>query len=157
MISATYNAETVDDTIAIGRSMGERLRGGEVIELISDLGGGKTTLVRGVAEGVGAKDPVSSPSFTICNTYQCEDEKQIAHFDFYRLEEAGIVQNELLEYMGEPDTVVIVEWGDIVHGVLPVRRVQIKITTADDETRLINCRFPEDLEYIFKNNEGQVK
>jgi tRNA threonylcarbamoyladenosine biosynthesis protein TsaE len=62
LIAVTKNA---DETVALGQKIGQQLQGGEVIELISDLGGGKTQLVRGLAAGMGSTDQVQSPTFTI--------------------------------------------------------------------------------------------
>jgi tRNA threonylcarbamoyladenosine biosynthesis protein TsaE len=100
----------------LGVQLGKLLRGGEVIELISDLGGGKTTFVRGVAKGAGSKDRVSSPTFTVSKVYEASN-FDIHHFDFYRLEEAGLLAHELADYIGDPKSVVIIEWGKIVEHV----------------------------------------
>lgn len=120
--------------------IGSLLEGGEVIECQSDLGGGKTTLVSGIAEGFGSLDPVSSPSFTICNTYKRADSKQLQHFDFYRLNEPGIMKDEISEVAGDLDSVVVVEWGDSVRDVLPEDRVQISITSVSENERLISVK-----------------
>src|ERR1700679_221405 len=98
-----------EETIGLAAAIGGRLRGGEVIELASDLGGGKTTFVRGLAQGAGSGDTVSSPSFTLTNQYEAGD-LTIYHFDFYRLLEAGIVRDELAEVLADPQAVVVVEW-----------------------------------------------
>lgn len=144
----TIHSRSASDTISIGRSVGAALRGGEVIECISDLGGGKTTFVHGLAKGFGSSDPASSPSFTISNTYQRPDGKALYHFDFYRLNDPGIVANELAEVEGDSENVVVVEWGDVVHTVLPESRILITIKSTSDAERSITFSIPDQYEYI---------
>lgn len=134
-------------TEQIGVNIGAHLRGGETIELISDLGGGKTTLVRGLARGAGSNDVVSSPSFTISKVYQAGS-RQIHHFDFYRLHEPGVVEHELVEAAANPNNVVVVEWGEIVADVLPKRRLVIGIRRTGRDSRELTLSFPEDLSYL---------
>src|SRR5690349_8475192 len=90
-----------ENTEQLGRELGARLRGGEVIELASDLGGGKTTFVRGLAVGMGSIDAVSSPSFTISQVYN-SDNLSLHHYDFYRLGEPGLMAQELSEVLDDP-------------------------------------------------------
>lgn len=127
--------------------IGALLRGGEIIELRSDLGGGKTTITRGIASGAGSKDEVSSPSFTIINTYNTP-RFTLQHYDFYRLSEAGIMAEELNESMADPSTVVIVEWGDIVHDLLHKKSIIIKIENFGDDERLISVTAPPQCIYV---------
>jgi len=125
------------------------LRGGEVIELISDLGGGKTTFVRGLARGIGSTDKVASPSFTISRIYQAGD-TQLHHFDFYRLHEPGVVAHELAEIIHDTNSIVVIEWADIVQGVLPPARLTVQIRTTGDMTRTLKFNYPKSLSYIVK-------
>lgn len=138
-----YNSDSAESTRMVGVSIGSFLSGGEVIECVSDLGGGKTTLVAGIAEGFGSQDPVSSPSFTICNTYKRADKKQLQHFDFYRLNEPGIMRDELIEVVGDPDNVVVIEWGDSVGDVLPDDRIKISISSISENQRLITIQIAD--------------
>jgi tRNA threonylcarbamoyladenosine biosynthesis protein TsaE len=125
------------------------LKGGEVIELISDLGGGKTTFTRGLVRGLGSADKVASPTFTISKVYRT-DALEVHHFDFYRLQEAGIIADELSEVMGDKQTVVIVEWGDVVQHVLPDQRLTVAIKQTPIGTREITMRCPEPLQYLIE-------
>lgn len=120
-----------------------------MIELQSDLGGGKTTLTRGIAKGLGSYDVVASPTFTISKTYQAND-KTLYHFDFYRLQEAGLMAHELHDAADDPHGIVVVEWGDIVQNVLPAHRLTISIDKTSDTGRTLVCKFPESLEYILQ-------
>ena len=124
--------------------------GGEVFELISDLGGGKTAFVRGLAKGLGAQDEVSSPSFTINNTYVAP-KLTLEHFDFYRLEQPGLMAGQLHEDIFRGDTVVAVEWGDVVSDVLPPARIVVVITVNDDESRNFSFTIPEQFLYLMKD------
>lgn len=149
MSSRKFICGNVSETIDLGSKIGTRLRGGEVFELVSDLGGGKTTLVRGLVKGFGSTDPVASPSFTISYVYGRTDGKQFHHFDFYRLDDAGIVGSELAEVEEDSDAVVAVEWGSIVHNILPVSRVVVKIETVDELSRKITFEYPGEYSYLF--------
>ena len=149
MNSITYHSNSIEDTLRLGRSIGERLRGGEVLELISDLGGGKTTFTRGLADGFGSTDPVSSPSFTISYVYSRSDGKKMYHFDFYRLEDAGIVGNELSEVENDDSVVTVVEWGDIVHDILPRHRIVVRIKNIDDSRRELIFKFANRYSRLF--------
>ena len=93
------------------------LVGGEVVFLSGDLGSGKTTFVRGVAESLGFHEPVRSPSFTLVNRYSVShgDIKQILHVDFYRINDpAEIAPLALEEETGRADTVTFIEWPESV-------------------------------------------
>jgi tRNA threonylcarbamoyladenosine biosynthesis protein TsaE len=138
-----------ESTEKLAETIGKNCRGGEVFELISDLGGGKTAFVRGLAKGIGSEDRVSSPTFTINKQYQ-GTKLRIEHFDFYRLHEAGVVAAELAEFMQDDQTIVAVEWGDVVHNVLPDDRIIIKITVTGDNSRHITCTLPTEKAYILE-------
>lgn len=149
MHKKVFNTKSSEQTVKIGQRIGQNLRGGEVIELASDLGGGKTTFTRGLAKGFGSDDPVASPTFVINFIYSRPDGKQLWHFDFYRLTEPGVVAHELAEAEADSNNVLVVEWGEIVHDVLPAERVRMHIATTGDEDREITCEYPEDLNYLF--------
>jgi tRNA threonylcarbamoyladenosine biosynthesis protein TsaE len=134
MEQTTINTFTQDEeeTKALADIIGARLRGGEVIELVGDLGAGKTAFVKGLVRGAGGKGRVYSPTFTISNLYEC-DKFEVHHFDFYRLAEAGVVGFELEESVGRDDVVVVVEWGNTVKDVLPDDRLKVLLSaTAED-------------------------
>jgi len=138
-----------EQTEQLAEAIGTKLRGSEVIELVSDLGGGKTTFTRGLARGARSTDNVASPTFTISREYTCPHFK-IAHFDFYRLGEAGIVADELAEVIGDPEYVTVVEWGEIVHDVLPSERCTITITQTANGDRDIVCSYVAKYAYLFE-------
>lgn len=127
------------ETIEFGKMIGSLLCGGEIIELIGDVGAGKTTLVKGIAIGLGITEYIQSPSFTINRTYKGRDDIILSHYDFYRLNEAGIMADDLSEVINNPKTVTVIEWAEIVDGILPKDRLSIKITTPNDTSRNVLC------------------
>jgi len=139
---------TPEGTEAVAEQLGAALKGGEVLELISDLGGGKTTFVRGLARGAGSKDIVASPTFTISRIYRA-GQRSIRHYDFYRLSEPGLMATELQESVGEAEDIVVIEWGDVVQSVLPDERVQITFELAD-EGRTIRFKTPKKFAYLLE-------
>ncbi len=127
--------------------MAKTIRGGEVIELVSDLGGGKTTLTRGLAAGAGSTDVVASPTFTVSKVYKTA-KFEIHHFDFYRLAEAGLIEHELQDLLGDPNVVIVVEWGGVVQHVLPEEKLTINITKSGETARDLNLVYPDSLDYL---------
>lgn len=121
-----------------GKSLGALLRGGEVIELVGDVGSGKTTLTKGIARGLGVSEDVQSPTFTISRSYGGRGGLQLNHYDFYRLNDAGIMANELREVLGEPGVVTVLEWAQIVGKVLPKNHIVIRITSPSENSRQLD-------------------
>ena len=118
-----------------GRTIGAALRGGEVLELIGDVGTGKTTRTKGLAEGLAISEPVQSPTFTISRVYAARDGLHLHHYDFYRLGEAGIMAEDVNEVMHDPVAVTVIEWSGAVSDVLPADRLQISIHATDENER----------------------
>ncbi|MGH7196077.1 MAG: tRNA (adenosine(37)-N6)-threonylcarbamoyltransferase complex ATPase subunit type 1 TsaE [Candidatus Saccharimonadales bacterium] len=134
-------------TEKIAAQIGRNLHGGEIIELISDLGGGKTTFVRGLARGASSSSQVSSPTFKIRNDYQAP-KFTIYHFDFFRLSEPGLITGELDEIIGDKKSVIIIEWAEIVQAVLPKERLTIKFSSTGEQTRNLEFACPKALNYL---------
>lgn len=121
----------------LGQVIGRSLKGGEVIELVGDIGAGKTTLTKGIAEGLDIAEPVQSPTFTISRVYQSPRGLTLAHYDFYRLGEAGIMAEEIREVTMQPQTVTVVEWAGAVEQVLPADRLTVEIIAIDEQSRRV--------------------
>lgn len=121
-----------------GERLGRTLAGGEVIELVGDVGAGKTTFVRGVARGMDMSESVQSPSFTISRVYEASDGRKLVHYDFYRLNDPGIMKEELAETVGMDDAAVIVEWADSVTHTLPTDRLTIAISVTGEDSRRLD-------------------
>ena len=131
--------------------IGRNMRGGETIELVSDLGGGKTAFVRGLANGMGSRDTVRSPSFTLSNQYRAGN-RTLYHFDFHRLREPGIMRDELAEILSDPQAVVAVEWAGIVDDVLPPARLTVRIAATAETERKFIFEYPDSLQYLIPAN-----
>ncbi len=144
------HSDSYEQTIDLGAQIGSSLKGGEVFELISDLGGGKTAFVRGLAKGFGSNDPVASPTFTLSFVYERADGKRLHHFDFYRLNDAGIMKHEIDEVAGDEQAVVAVEWGEVVRDVLPADTITIHIQRAGEEQRQFTFDYSESQAYLFE-------
>jgi len=97
------------ETERAGMLLGERLRPGDVVLLTGELGAGKTTFVRGVAQGTGSRAPVASPTFQLVRVYP--GRVQLAHVDLYRIENTSELRELGLEELAEQGAVVV-EWGD---------------------------------------------
>lgn len=119
----------------LGRQLGAELKGGEIIELVGDIGAGKTTLTRGLAQGLGIKDNITSPSFTINCNYHGRNGLTLHHYDFYRLSDAGIIADELAETIHDHHAITVIEWGDSIKSVLPIEHITIKINHRADQGR----------------------
>lgn len=120
---------------ALGEKLGSFLKGGEVIELVGDVGAGKTTFTKGLALGLGIDEDIQSPSFTISRVYDARDGLLLSHYDFYRLNDAGIMANELTETTQDPTAITVIEWADIVEGILPAHRLRIEFSAPSETTR----------------------
>ncbi len=130
---------------AFGEKLGRLLKGGEVLELIGDVGAGKTTLTKGIARGLDVDEDVQSPSFTISRVYSARGGLSLAHYDFYRLNDAGIMANELHETIHDPSSITIIEWAAVVEGILPPERIRIIITAPSSTARRLEITGPEEL------------
>ena len=133
----TIEVNSEQETRTLGEKIGRLLTGGEVIELVGDVGAGKTTFVKGLALGLLIDEDVQSPSFTISRVYEARDDLQLAHYDFYRLNDAGIMADELTETTQDPLTVTVIEWADIVEGVLPAGRLRISFVAPTESSRML--------------------
>ena len=133
---------------AFGTKIGQSLRGGEIFELIGDVGAGKTTFVKGLAVGLEIDDDVQSPSFTINRRYDGRDGLTLSHYDFYRLNDAGIMSMEISESLNDPKIITVVEWGESVQDVLPADQIIVRIDYLPDEGRDVELQIPESFAYL---------
>ena len=133
----------------LGERIGSRLIGGEVIELIGDVGAGKTTLTRGIAKALGITESLQSPTFTISREYH-GDNLRLVHYDFYRLNEPGIMADELAENLRDQASVVVIEWSDIASDILPEEKLIIKIKSVanNENQRQVELKFTDKLSYV---------
>jgi tRNA threonylcarbamoyladenosine biosynthesis protein TsaE len=134
-VTADRVTASEEETQAVARELSATLRAGDVLLLSGELGAGKTTFVRGLAEGLGI-DPreVSSPTFTIVHEYR-GDGLTLYHADLYRLERAA-TDDLGLEEIGVKDGVLAIEWPDRLSHELPGARV-VRLDVVNDSSRRI--------------------
>ena len=134
MILKTASA---DETIRFGKKLGMLLSPGDVVALVGELGAGKTSLVRGIVQGLGVTDRrvVKSPTFSL--VYKYEGRIPIYHFDAYRLEDAQEMLDIGSDEMIYGNGVAIVEWADKVLGCLPKEYLEITLTAVSENERNI--------------------
>jgi tRNA threonylcarbamoyladenosine biosynthesis protein TsaE len=133
-----YRTASEEETIALGRELGPQFPRPGLVLLTGNLGSGKTTLTKGIAEGLGvaARDEVSSPTFTLVHEYG----GGLFHVDLYRLEKpAEVLSLGLDDLWDRGDALVLVEWGERFLGALPPPDVRIEIV-ADGEMRTVEVR-----------------
>lgn len=122
-------------TQSLAHKLGKLLKGGDVVELVSDLGGGKTTFTQGLARGLGYSGHVTSPTFALSQIYKLKPPLELHHYDLYRLGETGAVGDELAEDMADPNVITVIEWADIAENDLPKDRLRIKFDVITESGR----------------------
>jgi tRNA threonylcarbamoyladenosine biosynthesis protein TsaE len=127
---------TANDTRSLGAALAPLLRPRDVVVLTGELGAGKTTLVQGVARGLGADEHVASPTFTLVREYT-SGRVPIAHVDLYRLEREQEVIDLALDELEDGERVLLVEWGDPVAELLADDRLRVVLTADEDDVRTI--------------------
>ncbi len=144
MLSFTTNSPA--ETHALAKKIGAALRPGTCVAFFGGLGAGKTTFTRGLAEGLGLPDLVSSPTFALVNEYHAAGCVPVYHFDMYR-----VTSPEALETTGFwdyplEDSVFVIEWAENIADDLPEPLVKITITGSGDLPRQITLEGDELLD-----------
>lgn len=139
-----YLTSSEKQTFGLGEKIGRKLKGGEIIGLIGNLGAGKTVFVKGLADGLGIKNKITSPTFVLMKVYKTQNSKlkipnsKLIHIDAYRLKsgkEISAIGAE--EYFNSPDSVVIIEWADRIKEILPKNVKFVKIINKGGNKRKI--------------------
>ena len=128
------------DMFDFGKKFAKNLESPEIIELVGDVGAGKTTFVRGLAHGLGIKKTVTSPSFTISKSYALDSGGNLIHYDFYRLDNPGLMSEDLQENLLDPKNIIIIEWSNSIKQFLPKNHIIIIFNKNDDGTREIEVK-----------------
>jgi tRNA threonylcarbamoyladenosine biosynthesis protein TsaE len=133
--SRIYHTQSEEETIALGEKLGAELPSTAVVLLIGQLGAGKTTLAKGIVQGLGAAKPddVSSPTFTLIHEYS----PRVYHIDLYRLDTAAQVATLGLEEIFDRPAVVLIEWGERFPELMPEQRIEIRLQATDENSREI--------------------
>src|SRR5215469_519480 len=126
-----FRTESDAETIELGRRLAGELPPRGVALLIGNLGAGKTTLAKGIVEGLGAAnaDEVVSPTFTLI--HEC-GEGRVYHIDLYRIDEARAVESLGLGELFERDALTLIEWGERFPDLMPAERTEIRIRALDN-------------------------
>jgi tRNA threonylcarbamoyladenosine biosynthesis protein TsaE len=138
-MTCDYTSHSAEETVELGRQLAEQLRNSHVVLLRGDLGAGKTTLVKGIAEGFGAAeaDDVTSPTFTLIHEYHGPD-RDVFHIDLYRLEKPGEMDSlGLDDLMLEERNLLLIEWGEKFPRVLQHKDAEIVILRVEHDARKI--------------------
>ncbi len=132
------------ETIALAKTMAKRALGGEVYTLSGDLGAGKTVFARGFALGLGIKRNINSPTFVLMKIYPVKNNptiKHLCHIDAYRLKSArDLAAIGAGDYLGDQDSVCLIEWPEKVKGSLTKRKKTIKIAHLGKERRMVEIK-----------------
>ena len=120
-----------EETRSLGLEIADALEPGDIVALIGDLGTGKTALTKYIAEGLGIKEEISSPTFTIVKEYT-SGRLPLYHFDVYRLGSGEELLDIGAEEMLEGDGVCVIEWADIAADVLPADALVVKLDYGED-------------------------
>ena len=131
-----YRTGSFEETVGLGRKLGQLLRGGDLIVLTGELGCGKTWFTKGIALGLGITEVVTSPSFALMNAYE-GGRHRLFHMDVYRLEAPEDFLDTGLEECFEGEGVVVMEWGDKWPEILPACRLNVALKIVGEQSREI--------------------
>lgn len=133
----TITIQSVDTIAQAAREFVEAMGENRIFAFYGSMGAGKTTFIKAVCEELGVKDVINSPTFSIVNEYLDGAGNSIYHFDFYRLkreEEAYDIGFDDYVYSGN---VCLMEWPELVEGLLPDDTVRVHIDEQEDGSRLV--------------------
>ncbi len=132
--SSVFLTHSAAETIELGRALSSALRPGDVVAFYGDLGAGKTTMIKGVAAGLGVADVVKSPSFVIVTEYA--GRLPVYHVDLYRLNENSDFESIGLDsYLGG-DGVCLIEWAERAEKVLPDKAIRVRMSVEGSGRRI---------------------
>lgn len=120
-----FIVDSVQQTMSLGKKIGELVNSQDIICLVGDLGTGKTHITKGIAEGLGVKDHITSPTFTIVNEY--EGRLKLYHFDVYRVNDPDEVYAIGFDEYIFSEGVSIIEWANYIEELIPEEYLKITI------------------------------
>lgn len=126
MRETIYETFSPEETHALGRQIGKNALPGQIYTLVGDLGVGKTVFTQGIAEGLGIKEPVSSPTFTIVQVYE-GGRMPFYHFDVYRIGDIEEMDEIGYEDYFYGEGLSMVEWANLIEDILPENRFEVTI------------------------------
>jgi len=137
MSARVERTNSEEETIALGERIGRGLGRRAVVLLIGELGAGKTTIAKGIIQGLGAAQPdeVASPTYTLIHEFG--EGPRVYHIDLYRLERASQVLSLGIDELLDREAIVLVEWGERFPDLWPADRIEIHLAYSDDSAREI--------------------
>jgi len=146
-----FEVYSVDDTTKLGIKLGQLLNNGDIICLTGDLGTGKTHITKGIAQGLGITDNITSPTFTIVNEYD-SGRLKLNHFDVYRVSDPDEICAIGFDDYIFSDAVSIIEWANYIEEILPEDLLHISIKKdldkGEDYRKIILTPYGERYDYI---------
>lgn len=145
MIEIARPARSLEHTQVIANDLGAVLRPGDIVKLIGEMGAGKTTFVRMLAQSFGiAQNAVSSPTFVIMNIYQnSEDQPPLAHMDCYRLGDESELDALGWDQIIGSEAIILIEWPDRIENSIPKDTLTVRIDHVDEHTRHFTFEIPD--------------
>ena len=139
-MKSNYISNSADETIAIGESLAKTLEKGDVVSLVGELGSGKTVLTKGIAKGLGVKNPcyVNSPTFVVIKEYK--GRLPLYHFDLYRLYHPSLFDSENYREHFYGECVSVIEWADKIRPLLPSGYIEVRLAVIGENEREIEIK-----------------
>lgn len=133
-------SRSIDETVALGAQLAKKLRRGDIVALIGDLGAGKTVFTKGIAKGLGVRNVryVNSPTFVIIKEHK--GKIPLYHLDLYRLDHSSVIDAENFEEYFYGDGVTVIEWADKIRRLLPKKYIEVRLSVAGELKRKITIR-----------------
>ena len=130
-----FVSDSAEETMELGKTLARVAKNGSVFCFTGDLGAGKTTLVRGIAQGLNIKSVVQSPTFNIMKIY-FDGTKPLIHIDAYRLADVN-TDIGLDEYIGYETGLTVIEWPDFIKELIPENAITVNIINLGENQRKI--------------------
>jgi len=147
-------------TQELGEFLVKGLKGGGIVCLEGDLGGGKTTFVQGLARGLGISQRITSPTFVLMKRFAISDKRftSLYHIDCYRMKNPReLLELGFKEILEDKNALVVIEWADRIRGILPKERITIKFEVIDEKKRKITFENSKFLINLISNKMPKVK
>ena len=151
----TYRTHSKEETRALGRRLAQEFRPGTLVTFAGDLGAGKTTLIQGILDGLGAPAPYPSPTFVLMNQYDLPQTQtkrlslqleakpliqRVYHADAYRVGAADFERLGFAEWCADEDGLVLLEWPERIAEILPEKRTEITLKSLSETEREITLK-----------------
>ncbi len=138
-------------TIEYARKFARELKGGEILGLFGELGSGKTTFVKGLAEGLKVMETITSPTFVMLKIYPAKIDKkdiEFVHIDAYRVENIDDIKSVGIEdYLNRGDTIVAIEWAEKIRKILPSNTIYLNFKHLNKKNQREIMRKKNDFDY----------